>query len=162
MWRFIVNSGNLIEVKLIPHEQERYSSWADWTFHPDGSITIYVSNESKLASIKDRRYLFLAAIHELVEAFVLSHQLGSDQKAQVECDDFDFDYEARRMEGQIHAACGCEITDDPGADKHAPYKSAHHAAEVVEYGLARLLGVDPKEYDAAFIALDGGVAGNRK
>jgi hypothetical protein len=77
-------------------------------------------------------------------------------------DEFDIDYENRRMAGERLAACGCAITDDPGADVHAPYRAAHLYATGIEYGLAKLLDVDPKEYDAAFIALDGGVAGNRK
>jgi hypothetical protein len=82
--------------------------------------------------------------------------------SQADIDAYDIDYENRRMAGERLAACGCAITDDPGSDIHAPYRLAHKYAESVEYGLARLLDVDAKEYDAAFIALDGGAAGNRK
>ena len=153
-----MNKRRLIEVNAIAHEDQRYASWADWEIDEQGRITISVSDVSRQAEVTDRRYLHLAAIHELVEMLVCEHQGISHG----DVDAFDMDYEARRMRGERLAACGCEITDDPGSDKHAPYKAAHHAAELVEYGLARLLGVDPAAYDAAFIALDGGVAGNRK
>jgi hypothetical protein len=154
----------LIEVKLVAHEDQRYPTWADWEFQRDGSIQIRVSSHSitRNVVVNDRRYMMLSAIHELVEALVLSHQLGGDALAQLRVDQFDVDYEERRMDGARTAACGCEITDDPGSDMHAPYKTAHHIAEQIEYGLAKILGVDPKLYDEAFLALDGGVAGNRK
>ena len=76
---------------------------------------------------------------------------------QESVDDFDMDYEKRRVAGERFARCGCVITNDPGSDVHAPYRLAHKYAESVEYGLARVLDVDAKEYDEAFIALDGGV-----
>lgn len=143
----------IIEINVIPHSEQRYPTWADWEFdRASGSLKITVSE------VRDGRYVTLAAIHELLEA-VLCLKEGIPQEI---VDDFDIDYENRRMAGERFAQCGCEITDDPGSDQHAPYRAAHIYAESVEYGLAKLLGVDPKEYDAAFVALDGGVAGNRK
>jgi len=141
----------ILEVRLIPHAEQRYPTWADWEFN-DGKLTISVSE------VGNWRYHLLAAIHELLEAVLCKHQ----NVTQSAVDAFDIPYENRRMTGHIHAACGCEITDDPGADIHAPYRAAHLYATGVEYGLAKLLGVDPNLYDAAFIALDGGAAGNRK
>ena len=111
-----------------------------------------------VSDVGNWRYEYLAAIHELLEATVCLH-LGI---TQADVDDFDIDYETRRMAGERFAACGCEITNDPGSDPHAPYRAAHLYAESVEYGLAKLLGVDPIEYDNAFIALDGGALLNRK
>ncbi len=144
----------IIEVKVISHSTQRYDTWADWTFDGSGKLTISTSELPQ----PDWRYDYLSAIHELLEATVCRH-MGITQ-AQV--DAFDVDYEARRMRGEWYAACGCRITDDPGSDKHAPYLLAHKYAESVEYGLARLLDVKSEEYDAAYIALDGGVAGNLK
>ena len=141
----------LITIETVRHEEQRYDTWADW--EADGHrLTITISE------VPDPRHLYLAAIHELLEAIVFLHEGGM----QADVDAFDVDYEKRRMAGARHAACGCQITDDPGSDLHAPYRTAHTYAESVEYGLAKLLDVDPKEYDADFIALDGGVAGNRK
>ena len=144
----------LIEINVIPHSEQRYDSWADWQVAADGQLAITTSELPK----PDWRYDYLSVIHELLEATLCRHQ----GITQADVDAFDIDYESRRMAGQTHAACGCEITDDPGSDKHAPYREAHLYACSVEYGLARLLDVDPAAYDAAFIALDGGVAGNRK
>ncbi len=141
----------LIEINLIEHSQARYATWADWT--QDGKKTTISVSE-----VGDWRYHRLAAIHELFEETLCRH-LGITQS---DVDAFDIPYETRRMAGEKYANCGCEITDDPGSDVHAPYRIPHVYAESVEYGLAKLLDVDPKLYDAAFIALDGGVAGNRK
>jgi hypothetical protein len=143
----------IIQIDTIPHGDQRYPTWADWEM-------LEASNRLMVAvsQVGDWRYEYLAAIHELLEATVCRH-MGITQG---DVDAFDVDYENRRMAGKIRAACGCKITDDPGSDVHAPYRQAHKYAESVEYGLARLLNVDAKEYDDAFIALDGGVAGNRK
>lgn len=141
----------LITIETVRHEEQRYDTWGDWEV--DGHrLTITISE------VPDVRHLYLAAIHELLEAIVFLHEGGT----QADVDEFDVDYEKRRMAGHRVARCGCEITDDPGSDPHAPYRTAHTYAESVEYGLAKLLDVDPKEYDADFITLDGGVAGNRK
>jgi hypothetical protein len=148
----------LIEVRTIKHEDQRYPTWADWEVQEGMGVVIRVSDHSDKAKVVDGRYLYLAAIHELVE-FLVCQEHGVTQD---DVDKFDIDYENRRMRGEWDAACGCAITNDPGSDRHAPYKAAHHVAELIEYGLAKLLGVDPKKYDAAFVALDGGVAGNRK
>jgi hypothetical protein len=141
----------LIEINAIPHAEQRYPTWADWEHHGD-KLTITVSE------VADWRHIRLAAIHELLEETVCRH-MGI---LQVDVDAFDVDYENRRMAGEPRAVCGCEITNDPGSDIHAPYRLAHKYAESVEYGLAKLLDVDPVAYDNAFIALDGGVARNRK
>jgi len=146
-------SKPFIQINTINHSEQRYDSWADWTYPThDDQLLISVS------AVGNWRYEYLAAIHELLEATLCLHQ----GVTQADVDAFDIPYEEARMRGERRAACGCEITDDPGSDIHAPYRIAHTYAESVEYGLAKLLGVDPKEYDQAFIALDGGVAGNRK
>jgi hypothetical protein len=141
----------LFAVRTIEHKDQRYPTWADWEFL-DHHLIVSVSH------VGNWRYEYLAAIHELLEATVCRHMGIS----QVDVDAFDADYENRRVMGEQFAACGCIITNDPGSDVHAPYQLAHKYAESVEYGLARVLDVDAKEYDEAFIALDGGVAGNRK
>lgn len=136
----------IIQIDTIPHTEQRYPTWADWEQRGE-TVTISISD------VNNWRYHRLAAIHELLEETVCRH-MGITQQM---VDDFDADYENRRMAGERSAACGCEITNDPGSDIHAPYRLAHKYAESVEYGLARILDVDAKEYDAAFIALDGGV-----
>lgn len=154
----------LVTVDTVEHTSQRYDTWADWEVDwmvdLDDPIDVQPVPNLKVtvSRVNNWRYEYLSFLHEFLEATLCLH-LGISQ-AQV--DHFDIDYEERRMKGERWAACGCEITDDPGSDLHAPYRVAHLYAESVEYGLAKLLEVDPKEYDAAFIALDGGVAGNRK
>lgn len=144
----------IVEMRAIAHSDQRYDTWGDWEFDASDKLTITMSELPK----PNWRYDYLGAIHELLEAALCRHQ----GITQADVDAFDIDYEKRRMAGQTQAACGCKITDDPGGDIHAPYRLAHAYALSVEYGLARLLDVDPAAYDADFIALDGGVAGNRK
>jgi hypothetical protein len=141
----------ILEVNVIPHADQRYPTWADW--EQDGEKTTITISE-----VKDWRSHRLAITHEFLEETLCRH-LGI---TQADVDAFDIPYENRRMAGMWLAACGCKITDDPGMDKHAPYHVAHVYAAGVEYGLAYLLGVDAAAYDAAYIELDGGVAGNRK
>jgi hypothetical protein len=143
----------LIRIDTTVHSDQRYPTWADWQTSADmNKLTITVSE------LPDWRYEYLSAIHELLEATLCRHQ----GITQADVDAFDVDYENRRMAGQAHAACGCEITNDPGSDIHAPYRAAHQYAEGVEYGLARLLGVDAVTYDNVCAALDGGIEGNRR
>jgi hypothetical protein len=141
----------VLEVNVILHAEQRYDTWADWEYLGDKTVIT-------VSEVPDWRHIRLSAIHELLEETLCRH-MGITQEM---VDDFDVPYEARRMAGERYAVCGCEITDDPGADVHAPYRAQHIYAMGVEYGLARLLDVDPAAYDADFIALDGGVAGNRK
>jgi len=153
VWATAGHATVKIDIATIKHPHQRYATWADWEFigGPD-NIRIRISD------VGNWRYELLAAIHELLEATLCYHHGVSQERV----DEYDFVYEQRRMAGEHRAQCGCIITDDPGSDVHSPYRAQHHYAESVEYGFAKLLGVDPKEYDAAFIALDGGAAGNRK
>ncbi len=152
----------IITINTIEHDDQRYPTWADWELfdydamgYPLLSVGVLPESQMRISvsHVGNWRYEYLAAIHELLEATVCRH-MGITQDM---VDAFDVDYENRRIAGERRAACGCEITSDPGSDYHAPYKLAHKYAESVEYGLARVLGVDARSYDEAFFALDGGV-----
>jgi hypothetical protein len=135
----------LIEINICPHLDQRYDTFADWEVTGIGEkLTITVSQ------LPNWRYEYLSAIHELLEATLCLHH-GITQK---QVDEFDIDYEKRRVAGKEFAACGCRITDDPGSDIHCPYRLAHTYATGVEYGLAYLLGVDAAEYDTVCAGLD--------
>lgn len=139
----LIQQKGLIMVDAIPHRRQRYPSWGDWQSGPHRhQLRITMS------ALSDWRYLYLGAIHELIEAFYCL-AMGVTQK---QVDKFDFDYEARRVAGKETAKCGCRITSDPGADPHAPYWDAHSFAAEVEYRLAALIGVDRQKYDAACVA----------
>lgn len=133
----------LIEVNAIPHVDQRYPSWGDWQVRiADQFLKVDMSE------LSDWRHLYLGAIHEIIEAFICM----ATEIEQSAVDKFDFDYERRRVAGKRRAVCGCEITMDPGSDVHAPYFTAHEFANEVEYKLAKLIGVDAAEYDAACVA----------
>src|SRR5208282_6481518 len=115
----------LIHIDTIENSSQRYKTWEDWEIpSPGEKLTVSVSR------VGNWRYEYLAGIHGLLEAVVCLHQ----GITQADVDAFDVAYEHRRMAGEVHAACGCVITDDPGSDVHAPYRLAHVYAESVEYG----------------------------
>lgn len=139
----LIQRKALITVDAIPHNRQRYPTWGDWkTNLSTRQLAV------KMSSLSDWRYLYLGAIHEIVEATVCMHK----KITQNMVDKFDFDYEARRVMGKERTMCGCPITNDPGSDVHAPYFDAHEFAEEVEYKLAKLLDVDRKVYNAACVA----------
>jgi hypothetical protein len=132
----------LIDVAVIRHDEQRMPTWADWWWKDDAH---YPELTMKMSDLSDWRYLYLGAIHELVEAFICKCK-GIPQEA---VDQFDEDFERRRVAGEKTAACGCPITQDPGSDTHAPYRLQHMLATQIEYGLAAVMGVDAATYDKA-------------
>ena len=125
----------LIDVKVIPHNQQRYETVGDWYFNPDNNrLTIRVS------SMRNKKYEFLVAMHEQIEA-MLCIERGICEK---EITRFDMNFEANRKEGN---------TDEPGDDPKAPYKKEHFFATSVERLMASELGVDWSIYDEAVNSL---------
>lgn len=117
-----------IYVNVIPHRSQRYDTVGDWIFGDNGNLTINVSD------MKDWRYEFLVAFHELIEA-MLCKQRGISQE---EVDDFDIAFEARRVRGDL---------SEPGDNALAPYYNEHQFATCLERLMALELGVIWKEYD---------------
>lgn len=125
----------IIDIKVIPHNQQRYETVGDWYFNSDNNrLTIRVS------SMRNKKYEFLVAIHEQIEA-MLCIERGICEK---EITLFDIAFEARREEGN---------TDEPGDDPKAPYKNEHFFATSLERLMAAELGVDWRKYDEAVNAL---------
>ena len=125
----------LIDVKVIPHNQQRYETVGDWYFNQDNNrLTIRVS------SMRNRKYEFLVALHEQVEA-MLCLERGICEK---EITLFDMKFEAAREDGN---------TDEPGDDPAAPYKREHFFATSVERLMASELGVDWRLYEEAVNSL---------
>lgn len=126
--------GLNICIKTIPHDQQRYETVGDWYYGADGSWQFRVSQMSNW------RYEVLVAIHELVECALCRHA----GIAQVEVDEFDKAFEARRQEGN---------TDEPGDALDAPYRLQHGIATGVERIVAMLMGVSWSAYDAEINSL---------
>jgi hypothetical protein len=125
----------IIDVKIIPHNQQRYETVGDWYFNPDNNrLTIRVS------SMRNKLYEFLVAFHEQAEA-MLCLERGICEK---EITLFDKHFEARRAQGN---------TDEPGDDPRAPYRKEHFFATSVERLMAAELGVDWRKYEEAVNSL---------
>jgi hypothetical protein len=75
----------------------------------------------------------LVAVHEIVESYLLKRAGVFDQAI----DDFDFDFEKKRGEGDV---------SEPGDDPNAPYYSQHQIATKVEKLIATILLVDWDDY----------------
>ena len=124
-----------IEIKTIPHDQQRYPTVGDYWIDPkSGKLQIMVSE------MGDWRYEALVAFHELAEYLQITHQDISIE----EIDRFDIDYEASRGEGDF---------SEPGDSPLAPYHKAHLVATDLESVLAMRLGVDWAEYDKRVCSL---------
>lgn len=116
-----------IEIKTIPHSQQRYDTVGDW---------FYEHNKwcFRISDMDDWRMELAVAVHELVECS-LCRFAGI---TQVEVDDFDMAYEATRDPNNY---------DEPGDDPRAPYHRQHCVATGVERIVVCMLGLNWKEYE---------------
>lgn len=110
-----------IEIKTIPHEQQRYPTVGDWFYDGDKLVI----NVSDLGSWRKN---LLVAIHELVEASLCASR-GITQE-QVDKFDESFDGDG-----------------EPGDSPDAPYRREHFFATNIERLLCAELGIDWAEYD---------------
>jgi hypothetical protein len=133
---------NTVNIKVIPHAEQRYETCGDYYFEPDapGILNIRVSE------LGDWRMNMLVAIHELVE---VSQCVQSGVKIE-DIDAFDKLFERERIEGK-HTP-----QDEPGDDRSAPYYVQHQIATGVERILAGVMGVDWNKYANAVEAQSNG------
>jgi len=117
-----------IQIKTIPHNEQRYDTVGDWCWTVDGDLEIRVSN------MNNWKYEMLVAYHELAEV-LLCKDRGIKQE---DVDNFDIEFEKNRSEGN---------TDEPGNDEKAPYRDEHKLATQLEFILASGLNVDWNLYD---------------
>lgn len=118
-----------INVKVIPHDEQRYETCGDWWYDRNNVWQIRVSR------LSDWRYEFLIAFHEILE-MAWCHHFGISLES---VDQFDIDYEEARVEGD---------NSEPGDDRRAPYYLGHQAASVAERIAALTLGVVWGDYEA--------------
>lgn len=141
-----------IDIRTVPHHEQRYPSSGDWfwttekgTPCPSGGEGCEVLNIC-VSRMTDPRYEFCLAMHELVEA-MLCYFAGVSQSV---IDDFDIPHEVAHARGDAHYPCGCprQLLSAPGDDIHAPYRKQHRLADLFDYGLAAIMGLDRDDYDA--------------
>jgi hypothetical protein len=123
-----------IELRTIPHDEQRYETVGDWENLPDGSLRISVSD----MGIED--YAFLVAIHEAVEVWLCNKRGITDEAVSA----FDIEYEKNRPDGD---------ESEPGDHPDAPYRKEHFFATNIERMIALELGVDWKLYSGRIESL---------
>ena len=122
-------------VSEVPHRKQRYETVGDWI--PGKPVAVRVSK------MKDERYVFLVALHELIE-YELCRMKGITDERVVE---FDKKFERERSMG-LH-----EKWEEPGDDSRAPYRREHQFATMIEGMVARKLAVRWPDYEKTVIAL---------
>lgn len=122
-----------IDIKTIPHAEQRYPTCGDWWDDEAGT-------HFRISDLGNPTWEFLIAVHEFIEWFLCKAQGVSQESV----DEFDKQWEAVREPGNV---------DEPGNSPKAPYYEQHRIASVIEHMLAIVLGVDWDEYDKAINAL---------
>lgn len=130
------HQGTKYVIQVVPHERQRYETIGDWI--PGRPVQICVSR------MKDERYVFLVALHELIE-YELCQMRGIGDAEVVS---FDSIFELERSMGLHNAA------SEPGNDPRAPYRKEHAFATTVERLVAQKLGVRWSDYQGTAMALD--------
>ena len=129
------NAKPLFSISQVPHKKQRYETVGDWI--PGKPAQIRVSK------MKDQRYVFLVALHEMIE-FELCKMHGIKDREVVA---FDVNFEAeRRM--NLHP-----VDAEPGDHPKAPYRSEHEFATVIEKLVAQKLGVSWSDYEKTVLSL---------
>jgi hypothetical protein len=115
-----------IEIRFIPHKDHRYPTVGD--YFESGEIGNVIINVSKM---RDKRYEFLVAIHELVEMCLCD-------VAGIPFDEIDrFDKSAIGQQ-----------SEDPGMEPLAPYRRQHAIAMAIEMLLATEMNVEWLKYES--------------
>jgi hypothetical protein len=124
----------VLEIKAIPHNQQRYDTVGDWWEDDEGW-------HIRVSYLGDWRYQFLVVFHELLE--LAWCQWKGVTQAEVEA--FDIAFEKNRKEFDA---------SEPGDDPKSPYRIGHQFATAAERLAAAVLGVNWADYETAVYALD--------
>ncbi len=122
-------------ISQVPHKKQRYETVGDWI--PGSPVRIRVSK------MKDERYVFLVALHELIE-YELCRMNGITDSSVVR---FDINFEKERAD-RLHT-----VEAEPGDDPRAPYRDEHGFATMIERIVAQKMGVSWSDYEMAILSL---------
>jgi hypothetical protein len=126
-----------ITIEFIPHEDQRYNTIGDWFFEPPSKPSGGRYMVIKVSTMKDRRHMYLVAVHELVEALICQE----DGISQLMVDKFDVQWKRPHLTDDVQI-------NEPGEDPRAPYHEQHVQAENIERILAAALCVHWQTYAA--------------
>jgi hypothetical protein len=122
-------------ISQVPHRKQRYETVGDWI--PGSPAEIRVSR------MKDQRYVFLVALHEMIEYELCKKNGISDNEVVA----FDVNFEAERRQN-MHP-----VEAEPGNDPRAPYRDEHDFATTIEMMVAQKLGVKWSAYEKTLLSL---------
>ncbi|MDE1857455.1 MAG: hypothetical protein KGI26_00095 [Thaumarchaeota archaeon] len=122
-------------VAQLPHRKQRYETVGDWI--PGKPAQIRVSR------MKDQRYVFLVALHEMIEYELCKMHGISDEEVVA----FDVNFEAERRLN-LHP-----MDAEPGDHPKAPYRNEHEFATMIEMMVAQKLGVSWSDYEKTVLSL---------
>lgn len=125
-------------ISQVPHRKQRYETVGDWI--PGDPVKIQVSR------MKDERYVFLVALHEMIE-YELCRMNGITDSKVVE---FDTNFEKERR-ARLHS-----IEAEAGDDPRAPYRDEHGFATMIERMVAQKMGVSWSAYERVILSLSPG------
>ena len=129
------NARPLFSISQVPHRKQRYETVGDWI--PGKPAQIRVSK------MKDQRYVFLVALHEMIE-YELCRMHGITDKEVVT---FDVNFEAER---RLNLP---PVDAEPGDHPKAPYRREHEFATMIEMMVAQRLGVSWSDYEKTVLSL---------
>ena len=122
-------------IAQVPHRKQRYETVGDWI--PGKPAQIRVSK------MKDQRYVFLVALHEMIEYELCKMHGITDEEVVA----FDVNFEAERKMN-LHP-----VDAEPGDHPKAPYRNEHEFATMIEMMVAQKLGVSWSDYEKTILAL---------
>ncbi|MGP8124912.1 MAG: hypothetical protein ACLQEQ_03470 [Nitrososphaerales archaeon] len=122
-------------ISQVPHTKQRYETVGDWI---PGRPT-----EIRVSRMKDQRYGFLVALHEMIEYELCKKNGISDNEVVA----FDVNFEAERRRN-MHP-----VEAEPGNDPRAPYRDEHDFATMIEMMVAQKLGVKWSAYEKTLLSL---------
>lgn len=131
-----------VNIKKIPHNQQRYETPGDWWFR-DSVESGEKILEIRVSDLGNEDWEQCIAFHEYFEALVATKNGISEKEICA----FDIKYEEERE------ACLHSPDDEPGMDKNAPYRKEHQFATGVELILASCLGVVWEDYNKKVVSL---------
>lgn len=122
-------ANGLAIIATIPHHWQDYPTVGNWFVGKHGEPTVGIL----VSAMRDHRYNFLVALHELIESALCAHA-GIKQSV---VDKFDTEWKPH------------DGIEEPGSDPAAPYYREHFIATAIEMQMAHWLDVDWKAYGEA-------------
>ena len=127
----MVNQIKKIQIRVIPHNKQRYETIGDYFFDKKGGLQVRVSD------LGDWRYNLAVIIHELIESGLCLVRGISFQ----DIDKFDMRFERERSAG-LHSS-----DEEPGFSPNAPYLKEHRFATRIEKQLIKEFDINWDDYD---------------